>query len=379
MPNCAACKQTATNAECLKCSLEKCENTYHYECLGVARSAFVKITSKQKSSWKCPSCTQQKTKKCDSTPVRPTSDANPQSQSKASTQAAESDILAQPAQIEPSNTADAVSSPTPVQSVHVDLQQTISANNDRLIAQLSKLMDDKLGETSKRLLEKQEAIVHQYNTVMESLNKYSLLFDETVRAVETIKAEMKDVRKTTDEVRTLHSTVEDLKATINTMEQRDRLLNLEVFGVPERKSEAVTEVVLSIARAVGVPLVSTDVVSAVRIPTRNTAGLPKPIIVKFHSLDKRDAILTAVRKNRGIKTNEIGMQGDPRQIHVNEHLTPANKTLLKDTKLKAKELGFRYCWTRNGRVFVRQGDNFPPIRINRTSQLLTLRKVNDEQ
>jgi len=45
-----------------------------------------------------------------------------------------------------------------------------------------------------------------------------------------------------------------------------------------------------------------------------------------------------------------------KSIYINERLTAYNRKLLWETRSKAKELGYRYIWTRNGRIYCKADD-----------------------
>lgn len=46
-----------------------------------------------------------------------------------------------------------------------------------------------------------------------------------------------------------------------------------------------------------------------------------------------------------------------RNIYINEMLCSANKKLLFDTKIFAKNNNFKYVWVRDGMIFIRKSDN----------------------
>ncbi|KAL4710052.1 hypothetical protein ACJJTC_011637 [Scirpophaga incertulas] len=130
-----------------------------------------------------------------------------------------------------------------------------------------------------------------------------------------------------------------------------------------------------IASSVGVTITAQDVEFATRLPTRaKNSGLPKTVIIKFKTVQLRVSLLSAARKKRGLTTADINIPGDVRSIYVNEHLTPRNKTLLKLTRAKCKELGFQNVWTRNTKIYVRKHVKSPAIRIFNFEQIDKLGK-----
>eukprot|EP00794_Sanderia_malayensis_P002031 gene2031-2309_t len=63
------------------------------------------------------------------------------------------------------------------------------------------------------------------------------------------------------------------------------------------------------------------------------------------------------------------------KIYVNESLTSRIKNLLRLTKVKKRELGFKHVWTKNGVINLRKDDNDPIIKINYEADLKILRKT----
>ena len=55
-------------------------------------------------------------------------------------------------------------------------------------------------------------------------------------------------------------------------------------------------------------------------------------------------------------------------MYVNEHLTMHNKNLLYQAK-KLKQLGFKYVWTVEGKIFIRKSENDERIRVTTITEL----------
>lgn len=72
-----------------------------------------------------------------------------------------------------------------------------------------------------------------------------------------------------------------------------------------------------------------------------------------------------------LKACDLGFSGNS-SIHFNEHLTSANKALLKRAKEVAKERNYTYVWVKNCSVMVRRSDTSPVIHI---SNVMDLNKI----
>lgn len=61
-----------------------------------------------------------------------------------------------------------------------------------------------------------------------------------------------------------------------------------------------------------------------------------------------------------LNTKTIGIGGAATPIFVAEHLSPENRSLHAATRLKAKALGFKFVWVRNGKIYVRKAESARP-------------------
>ena len=88
-----------------------------------------------------------------------------------------------------------------------------------------------------------------------------------------------------------------------------------------------------------------------RLPTKR--GNIPPIIAKFVRRDIRDVIYSK-RRNLSLKsTQNLGLSASNR-IYINESLTPQSRAILTEAKRFRNQNGFKFIWTRNGRVFLRK-------------------------
>lgn len=156
---------------------------------------------------------------------------------------------------------------------------------------------------------------------------------------------------------------------LKTRQQWDRLLNLEIIGVPETNNEDLVKVLTQIAKFVDVIITPNDIEFANRIqPKQSKPGSPRTIIAKLKNRAVKDNILAGIRRFHGITRSDIGMQGTQR-IFVNEHLTLDNKNLYKKCRDLATMRSYKYIWIRNCKIFVRRDDKSPKIAINKDTDL----------
>lgn len=122
---------------------------------------------------------------------------------------------------------------------------------------------------------------------------------------------------------------------------------------------------VKIASCIGIHILPTDIEFAHRVqPRRPSAGNTKAraIVARFKQRSSKDAIVAAARRHKTLTTQIVGLDGDTK-IYINEHLTKENKILLKSCKIKAKEINYKYVWTKNCTIYIRKNEVSPSIPI----------------
>ncbi|XP_041973383.1 uncharacterized protein LOC121739885 [Aricia agestis] len=207
----------------------------------------------------------------------------------------------------------------------------------------------------------------------DSLQFYSNQQETTNKKVDALTVERKAIQSLEARIQSLSSENQLLQIELNQNNQRDRLLNLEIVGVIEQKSENLLDIILSIAQHSGVSLFPQDVLEVNRVtPRSKQPGRPRNIIVKLRSRLLKDNMISGARKSP-LTAKDLGLTDNTSRIYVNEHLTYLNKQLLKKARDFAKQHSFKYVWTKNGRIYVRKEDTKPAFQITQEKDLLKIR------
>lgn len=159
--------------------------------------------------------------------------------------------------------------------------------------------------------------------------------------------------------RALHDAIGNLKMELNEREQASLLNDIEVSGVPEFKGESGVSIILSVAAKLGVALEERDVVSAGRVGRLEPAAArPRPLVVRLARRALRDALLRSSRVRRGANTADMGLpEHEPRSFYVNERLTKTNRVLLGKARDLCQTRKWKFSWSNEGRVLVRETEN----------------------
>ncbi|KAL4720633.1 hypothetical protein ACJJTC_003992 [Scirpophaga incertulas] len=174
--------------------------------------------------------------------------------------------------------------------------------------------------------------------------------------------------------------VTDLQDKIDSMEQHARQNNIEIGNIPEKRGENLLAIIESIGNTIKCQLHQNNILSIHRVPhaRKDENSRPKNIIVKLCSRILRDNVLSAFRITKGLKTDQLGLSGTPRNVYMNEHLTLRNKQLFRSSHEAAKKHLFKYVWIKNGTVLARMSDTSPILAIRCNKDLCKIGKTNSD-
>lgn len=203
-----------------------------------------------------------------------------------------------------------------------------------------------------------------HSDIEKSFDFLSKDYEDMKTQIVNIQTNMDQIKVTTDDAKTMKAEINILHKEINSYQQKERLSNIEIIGVPETKNESLIDIVIGIAHHTGLTLSADDIDHVNRVqPRQPVKGRPKCIIAKLKSRLSKDKVISGLRQTRGITTKDLNISGEARQIFVNEHLTHNNKALLRKTKETARMKFFQYTWVKNCNIYVRKNDTSPALLI----------------
>lgn len=308
MKCCACQEEIQIPDDVLKCSGD-CEGHYHFYCGGLTEDVFRKCQDKK--VWKCLGCNTRR-KPATNQPIVLESETFP-------------------------------SNPNPDVNSHPILNE---------IKDLKSFIKAQFGEYSKSL-NHQEDIVRELTTVINYLkNEVKIVKEENA----TLKSELSRNK----------AEIELLKSETLELQQYSRRSNLEISDFPEVPSEDTKQVVTSILQALNLNN-QDSVLVAHRVPS-SRKDRHKAIIVQFTTKNERDRCLRA-SKEKHFLASDINQRLDSTPVYLNEHLAPGMKRLLFLSKQFKREKNFKFCWVRDGKIFLRQNENSRVFKVRKESDL----------
>ena len=242
-----------------------------------------------------------------------------------------------------------------------DINKRLSKIED-MISDLKVSLHKKYGEIEDRLSDltkSQKFICEQYDSFRKVVD--ALMIDNGKLRDENAQLKV-----------SIHDLQEDVKQAheaVNNLEQYGRRAMLEISGIPRCEEEDVEEIVLAVCNKIGVDLQPSEIETAHRLSNKESAN----IIALLSSRKRRNEIFQRRSNLKGVTTRDIGITTRASsKIYVNESLTRKNKALFNKVLDFKKENGYKYIWTRNGNIYIRQADHTRSIVIKEAEDLHNL-------
>lgn len=331
---CLAChKDVADGTSSLQCG--ECNNVYHYgKCSGVTKTKMKAMSADYYQAWKCATC--------HASEGRQSRDGKDGSTTLTATQT-DADTL----NLLVRQGAETLERITQMLDRIVSVETQLSTQNTKQ-------------EKVKEILEQQNKTIGGVEAAVKFLSEK---FDEVSK---TLAVQEKTIAELSSQVCNLEGQmkikdkeIKQIRTALNESELYSRRKNVEVHGVPVTDKENLMGILEEIAEKLEVPTPTVDSVEAVHRLKCKEGKIPA-ILVRFRDRKVSDT-WTA-------KRNKLRNEG----IFVNENLTHYIRQLMWATKTKAHEISYKFAWTRYGKVFVKEKEGKPAIRIKSEEDLMHL-------
>lgn len=178
---------------------------------------------------------------------------------------------------------------------------------------------------------------------------------------------------------TQDETISTLKSEVENLRRESRKTFLEIRNIPFETSETritLSNCVTALCKSVDSDITPAEIKDIYRISGKS--GKNKPVVVEFTTQEKKQSILKAAKnyntknKDSKLNTSHLGLQGSS-PIFLSDYLTPfANRLYFLARDLVKTKL-YKYCWTVNGKIYVKKTDDSPGILISSEAQIHQLK------
>lgn len=187
------------------------------------------------------------------------------------------------------------------------------------------------------------------------MNKILQLVQAQNEKIERLEKQLEEQRQENTELR---GDLKNARDDVDDLQQRSRINNIIINGIPEAKGEDVYRLVENIGDKLGISNPASHVQVAHRVKT-TTTGKAKPIVVRMLNSRTRDLWTAAFRQKQLWK----------QKIFVSEHLTKKNQDLLAKTKALKLQHQYQFVWVKDCKIFVRQSEKSRVFVVRRECDL----------
>lgn len=214
-----------------------------------------------------------------------------------------------------------------------------------------------------------EKMAETVSDIQTSIDFLSEKYDSVLSTLTVNQTEMSQLKA---EVESLSATVarqtdilDKTTLQINELEQYGRRCNLVIHGLPLKPNEDLKSFMCDLAGRLKLTNFQEDEICKIhRLPTQDKSNTSPPILVQFQNASVQEKWFRARKDLPDLAEPEKF----PR-LYFNENLTRMNSELFRLARSKGKENGFKFVWTRNGKVLARKSEGAPFIRIEKLSDL----------
>ena len=208
------------------------------------------------------------------------------------------------------------------------------------------------------LMTELETIKNSNSFLSDRYDQLQEISSANKKAVDDIKSENLSLKETVIE---LKSIVENAEKSLNNLEQYSRRECIEINGIPSTPEESTDDIVVALAKQIGVTITPNDISISHRLKKSTTSQHPPTIIAKFTSRKIRNKIFENRLKLKQANTGKM--------IFVNESLTTTNREIFKACRNFKKVNNWKYVWTKQGQTYLKKSDNDNTWKIESISDL----------
>jgi len=236
------------------------------------------------------------------------------------------------------------------------------------ISKLQKENDDlkkQVADFSKELetmREKMASIDDEPRAVEKSIQHFSDEYDD-IRVFKTSLEN--DITRMHSKLRTIEENVLKIEEAIEEINKYSYQYNVKILGVsksnPKETAKETFDICVKLFNAIGAAVTNQDIDIAHRVTPRDSSKTP-PIVCKFTRRIAKEDVMNSKSKLRDINFDDIDLHTEGR-VNIYDHLTPKSQLLFNHAKKFQADYNFKYCWTKNSTILLRETDDSNVIKV----------------
>ena len=211
---------------------------------------------------------------------------------------------------------------------------------------------------------------------IESMKKSLTFLNHQFEDIKRENENMKEVKVFKLENERLNVQMKEMKKEISSsslqldyIERNLKSKNVEIIGVPILKNENVVDVAVKVMKKLDPQLCEEDIESARRLVKKDKKNevTKSSILVRFKNINKKNYVYN--NKKNLVKAKFSSVDPNIKNVYINENLTPKNKQLFYLANCYRKTNNWKFLWTTNGTVYLREKEGADAVIIRNVSDL----------
>lgn len=197
-------------------------------------------------------------------------------------------------------------------------------------------------------------------------------------------AATKQIQQLTKRVEEISIMCDRIAKSLDAFEEYSYQYNVKIVGLPtvtaNETSDQTTHLCLKLFSALGVEDVTvSDIDIAHRVPSRTASNRPNAVICKFVRRIAKEKVMAKRNEVSNIAAAALDLPDsvDVTHISVYDHLTPRLQELLYECNRYKRDNNFRFCWAKNGVVYLRKSETSAVVRLKSIMDLQEIRNNED--
>ena len=188
---------------------------------------------------------------------------------------------------------------------------------------------------------------------------------------------MKDIKEITARIDKIEKKCDLLTQAIDDIESYSYRYNIKIYGVPmateNESSEETTKLCLKLFQAMGISDCTIQDI-AHRLPARNASNRPNAIVCKFTRRITKERIMAARNQISNVTASQLDIPSSVplNRLSIFDHLTPKQQKLFYEAKKYKESKQCKYCWTKQGVIFLRKNDHSTVMKLTKLEDLSSL-------
>ncbi|XP_013200662.1 uncharacterized protein LOC106143184 [Amyelois transitella] len=226
-------------------------------------------------------------------------------------------------------------------------------------------------------LKKQNACIQSSSSEVEkSMQFLSKQYDELKNKLLEMEQERMENKRY---ISSLESQIDDMQKRLKFTVVEVRNLPVAPAAVQQNRQETqqdLTDLMLKTCGALNVDISTSDIKDIYRIKNKIGSSV---VVTELNSVITKNKILNGVKDynkinpHNKLSSSSVGLAGSCVPIYVTESLTNKDRKLFGQARDTAKTLGYRFCWTSRGRIYMRLADGSPRLQIKTEADLRGLK------